>query len=556
MHTEQILKETLGLTDYQTLVYLSLIEKSATAGQLFRRLNINRATLYRILEELVTLSLAIRKQIKSRMYFEALHPDALMDLYEKRRISYEEKGRLLERTVHELLHKAQSQPLDASITIEKGISAHYKKMRLKMSCKEKIIRMKVNNDSNIYDYTEYPEGKDYLSFLSKFTKHCAENDIFTKLLVHTNLSTSMRDVNISNPFELKESRILPAEILPTVSFEVFDDYTIFTVRNDKPEEMVVITIRNQITADLMKSLYDFIFERSIQTYKDSPVPTFKTNGNANLPLIGIGTSGIGGYWYGANPYVDDTSDVDKLRHAMSKGIRYIDACLMYADGHAVELIAKAIKNIARSDLFINGKLTRVGGIPLKNAREIAEQCDQYLKKLGIDYLDQFQIHSLRTLGDVPQEEAIEQIGNLITAGKVRYWGVSNYDMENLKIAMSVIKEPIHSNEIPFGVFAREYEKNGTLDFMRTHGITTIAYFTVKKGGMLVDTFFNSDEDSILQQLAKKYQKTPTQIAINWVTHHPRTMAVIKATNGTHINENVAAVGWKMEEADYRAIGET
>ena len=62
-----------------------------------------------------------------------------------------------------------------------------------------------------------------------------------------------------------------------------------------------------------------------------------------------------------------------------------------------------------------------------------------------------------------------------------------------------------------------------------------------------------DEKNMLNVLAKKYQKTPSQIAINWVVNHTRTMALIKATNGTHVNENVGAVGWKMEEEDYKRI---
>ena len=100
---------------------------------------------------------------------------------------------------------------------------------------------------------------------------------------------------------------------------------------------------------------------------------------------------------------------------------------------------------------------------------------------------------------------------------------------------------------------REYEQNGTLRYMQANNITTIAFFTVRKGGLLVDSFFNTDVDTLLQKLAKKYKKTPTQIAINWVTNHPRTMALIKSTNGTHVNENMASVGWKMEAEDYEFI---
>jgi diketogulonate reductase-like aldo/keto reductase len=93
-------------------------------------------------------------------------------------------------------------------------------------------------------------------------------------------------------------------------------------------------------------------------------------------------------------------------------------------------------------------------------------------------------------------------------------------------------------------------EDGTIPYMHDHNITTIAYFTIKQGGMKVDEY---DENELLVKLAKKYSCRPTQIAINWVTSFPRTIALVKATNGTHINENVGAVGWEMTKDEYEAV---
>ncbi|MCC7303857.1 aldo/keto reductase [bacterium] len=555
MNIEQILKDALNLSEFQILVYQSLLERTGTAGQLLKRLNINRATLYRVLDELVSLNLVIKKQVKTRMFFEALHPDSLINLYEKRRVTFEEKGKSLERVVHELLNKANSLPSDASISIEKGIHAHYRKMKLKLNCKEKIIRQKLNNDSTIYELQEYPEGRNYMEFMKEFIKTRVKKDIHLRILTNATLSPKLRPFNVSSPNELKEVKIIPSEILPNFSFDVFDDYVIFTERYEKPDEMVVITIRNEVTATLMKTLFDFVFDRSISTYRQKPIPTFTTLNGIELPQLGIGTSGIGGYWYGLHPYVDDIGDTDQLRHALSKGMSYIDTCLMYGGGHSVEVVGKAIKNIPRADIFINGKLTRPNGVELQSIKEVEEQCNRYLKILGVEHLDQFQIHSQKTLGNVPEEDVIQKIGELITVGKVKNWGVSNYTYEDLLTVRNVIKEPLLSNEIPFGVFNRDYEKDGTLPYMQQNNIATIAYFTVKMGGMQIDQFFGTDKDTLLAKLAEKYKKTPVQIAINWVINHPRTMALIKSTNGTHVNENVGAIGWEMEEKDYELLGE-
>jgi len=552
MEIEQLLKETVGLSEFQTLVYLSLLDKTATAGQLFRKLNINRATLYRVLDELSELSLVVRKQTGKRMFFEALHPDSLRDLFTRKKHAFDEKERLLERVVSELLRKAVSEPTDASIRIEKGISAHFRRMQLELTCKEKVLRSKINNGTSLDDYRNYPDMGDYNEFRKKFIQQRIAKEIYTKILINPNLSIQLRPVNVTNPAELKEVRVMPSEILPDVSLQVFDDYTIFTLRKDKPEDMTIITIRNEVTAGLMKSMFDFIFDRSISTYKQTPLPTFTSNAGVLLPKLGIGTSGVGGYWNKLHPYIDDTGDIDQLRHAIGKGMNYIDTCLLYADGHSTEVVARAIKGMPRADIFINGKLTSFGG-PLTRISEIEEQCNRYLKILGTDYLDQFQIHDRKRLGDLPHNEVIEKIGELITDGKVRHWGVSNYSKSDLIEARSFIKEPLHSNEIPFGVFAREYERDGTLEYMRNRNITTIAYFTVRKGGMMVDGFLDPNDSSPLVVLAKKCDKTPTQIALNWVTHHELTMALVKATNGTHVNENVGSVGWEMEESEYEEI---
>ena len=551
MDIEKLLKETLSLSDYQVLVYLSLLEKTGTAGQLFRRLNINRATLYRVLEELVQLNLVIKKQTGTRMYFEAMHPDSLLDLFQKKKILIEENGISLQKAVYELLRKATSKPTDASITIEKGIYAHYRSMKLQLLCKEKIVRQKIDTDASLYDYMNYPETGSYLEFRKHFIEEQEGLGIYFKQLIHEPIDPKRPTRKIAPFTQLKEIRVLPSDILPSISFKVFDDYTMLTIHSAKPEDLVLITIRNDVTAALMKSLFDYVFDRSIIQYPSSPIPTFSAPDSTTLPVLGIGTSGVGGYWYGLHPYIDDTGDIDQLRHALGKGIPYIDTCLLYGDGHATELVSKAIHNVPRESLFINSKLTRINGKLVQNADDVLTQCDKYLKTLDLDYIDQFQIHSLSSIA-IPLETVVEKIGELITAGKVKHWGVSNFTKSDLEKATRIIKEPLVSNEVPFGVYERTYEKNGTLDFMRKKNIATISYFTVRKGGLMVDSHFG-DETNPLSILAKKYKKSPTQVAINWVVHNKNTMALIKATNGTHVNENVGSIGWEMDNSDYETI---
>jgi diketogulonate reductase-like aldo/keto reductase/sugar-specific transcriptional regulator TrmB len=546
------LKEALDLTDYQIEVYVSLISESATATQLCKRLGMNRSTVYRILDELEALSLIIKKQTEKHIIFEALHPNSLNDLYKKRLSTMESQASILEKMVQELVIQAKENPTEASISIEKGLMAHYNRMNLQLTCKEKVLRVKLNNDSTIYSVEKYPNGQNYMDFMNDYVRKAVKTGIQHNILTNMSLSSNVRSFNITNPAELKDVRISPSELLPNLGFVIFDDYTIFTVRNEKPEDMIVITIRNAIVAASMKGLFDFIYERSINTYQKLPIPEFTTKSGIKLPVMGIGTSEIGGHWNMLHPYIDDIGDLDQLRHSLSKGMRYIDTCLMYGEGHTVELVAKAINSIPRSELYINSKITRIQGRLVNSSKEIVEQCDRYLKILGVDYIDQLEIHSPKTLA-IPAEEAVHEIERLITAGKVKNWAVSNYHLEELKEICSLSKVKPIANEIPYGVFMRDYEVDGTIDWMHKKNMVTIAFFTIRKGGMLVDQFFGTEKDSLLLKLAEKYKKTATQIAINWVIHQKDTIALIKSTNGTHVNENVGALGWVMEEGDYDEI---
>lgn len=545
-------KNILGLTDYQAEVYVSLLSESMTPGKLCKKLQMNRSTVYRIIDELEKLSLVIKKETDKATLIEALHPNSLKDLYKRRVSEVESQAERLNTLVNELIQNAQNNPIDATILVEKGLMAHYNRMMLQLTCKEKILRVKLSNDSSIYSVENYPNGKNYIDFMNQYVKDAVRLGIQHNILTNMSLSSNIRSFNITNPAELKDVRISVAEALEDLSFVIFDDYTIFTVRKDKPEDMVVITIRNAVVAASMKALFDYIFERSIQTYQKSPIPSFKSKSGVEFPVLGIGTSEIGGHWNKLHSYVDDIGDLDQLRHSLSKGMRYVDTCLMYGEGHTVELVARAIKNIPRKELFINSKLTRISGKLVESVEEIEEQCDKYLEILGVDYLDQFEIHSPKSLA-IPVLDAVRKIEELIQKGKIKNWAVSNYHLPELKEIYELSNIKPLANEIPYGVFMREYEVDGTIEWMHQHDMVTIAFFTVRKGGLLVDQFFGSEKDSLLMRLAEKYDKTATQIAINWVTHQKDTLALIKSTNGTHINENVASVGWVMEEGDYEEI---
>lgn len=548
---KQILNQ-LGLSDREIEVYFAYTKYGeSVASAISRKLKIDKTTVYRCTEALVEKGLLIRKPKVRGTTYVINNPTILNELMENEKFNLETKSKQLEQFVETLIAEANNDNnLETHITVEKGVNAHLNVMKKQLLVKEKLIRQKINTNASLYDYSEYPEYGEYLKFMNKFIENRVHKKIFLKQIVHANVDKNLLSVQKSSSKLLKEVRILPTDIMKDISFKIFDDYFVITVHSDNVENIKIITIKDKIVAELMKSLFDYIFDRGIVYYGRNLLAQIKFPNYKSVSKLGIGSSGIGGFWYGKNPFFDDQNDITQVQHALSKGANYIDCCLMYGEGHTVEVLSKAIENYPRNDLFITCKLTKVNMVPVKNVKDIEKQCDRYLKELNIAYIDLFEIHGRSSL-EIPKVDAVGEIERLIDKGKVKLWGVSNYSIDDLKEVMACAKYPLSANEIPFSLAHRAFEKDGTMEFCKKNKIINIAYFITGRG--LLNQFIDDPNDNLLKQLALKYEKTIHQIAINWVLSKPNVLGIIKSTNGTHVNENYGALGWSMENEDYLAL---
>ncbi|MBI4050775.1 MAG: aldo/keto reductase [Candidatus Doudnabacteria bacterium] len=263
----------------------------------------------------------------------------------------------------------------------------------------------------------------------------------------------------------------------------------------------------------------------------------KKAGDFELPAIGFGTWRVGGV-YEPNTS-NDEKEIAAIKAALEMGITHIDTAELYGAGHAEELIRLAIKAVDRKKLFITSKVMpqhlRYDGL--------IASCRASLKRLGIKQLDLYLIHAPNP--DIPLKETMKALDFLVEEGLVFHIGVSNFSKELIEQAQSHAKHRIVNNQIHYSLSAREFDEEGTLEYCEKHQILVTAYRPLGLG-LFGGVDIGAD---ILKQLSQKYQKTPAQIAINWVINKPNVVALIKASNPEHLREDLGALGWRLEIED-------
>lgn len=270
------------------------------------------------------------------------------------------------------------------------------------------------------------------------------------------------------------------------------------------------------------------------------IPTKKLKNGFQMPVFGLGTWQMGGREI-HNPENDDKKDITAIQEAIKLGVTHIDTAEGYAEGYAEILIGKAINGYGRSKLFIVSKVRpehlRYNGV--------LRSCEASLKRLKTDYLDLYLIHSPSL--EVSIEETLRAMDKLVEQGLVKNIGVSNFKTERLIEAQKYTKNKLVVNQVYYNLVIREPEKEGLLKHCQYNDILLEAYRPVEKGALLTQPI------PILEKLAKKYDKTPAQIAINWLISQKNVITLSKMSTIEHLKENLGAIGWQMESEDVESL---
>lgn len=262
-----------------------------------------------------------------------------------------------------------------------------------------------------------------------------------------------------------------------------------------------------------------------------------------VSTIGQGTMGIGGYFT-----KDSTRDdfyIEMMRSGIEYGMTLIDTAEVYGAGHSEEVVGQAVKDY-RKGIFIATKVS-----PEHLAYDsVLKSAEGSLQRLQTDYIDLYQIHWPNPT--IPLAETLQAMEKLVKDGKVRYIGVANFSLTQLKTANEIFsKEGIAVIQVEYNLFDRTAEED-ILPYCEQKGLSMIAYSPLDQGRVLS----NRDKIKVMQGIAKKYNKTVAQVTLKWLVSKPPVIAIPKATTIKHIRENASATVFDLNEEDIELINMT
>lgn len=253
---------------------------------------------------------------------------------------------------------------------------------------------------------------------------------------------------------------------------------------------------------------------------------YETIRNLQIPKIGFGCWSIGGMST-PEPTWDQHSLV-ALHSALDLGYTHFDTAESYASGHAEELLGRAIreKEVRREDLFITSKVAPEN----LHSSDIITSCEKSLRRLGMDYLDLYLIHW--PSHTIKLEESFKALNQLVKAGKVRFLGVSNFNLKQLKQSIALSETPLLTNQVSYSIPDQGCVKDGVLEYCQQNDILLTAYSPVKRR--------NIKSNAVLHKIASDRKMTPEQIALAWLVMQPKVITIPMSANPQHQAENLNA----------------
>lgn len=255
-----------------------------------------------------------------------------------------------------------------------------------------------------------------------------------------------------------------------------------------------------------------------------PRTTTLPSGEA-VPVFGLGT------WKMGEEPRHATAEADALRLGLDLGASMIDTAEMYGNAEAV--VGQAIAG-RRDGLFIVSKV-----LPSNASRSgTIAACERSLKRMHTDRIDLYLLH---WRGGMPLGETVEAFETLKSAGKIRHWGVSNFDADDMEELFSVpAGKNCQTNQVLYNL-ARRGPEFDLAPWCRKRGMPIMAYSPVEQGRLA--------RSPKLDAIAARHQATPAQIALAWAMAQPGVIAIPKASRAEHVRQNAAALDLLLTTQD-------
>jgi len=256
----------------------------------------------------------------------------------------------------------------------------------------------------------------------------------------------------------------------------------------------------------------------------------------NVAVIGQGT------WNSERDH--RTSVVAALRRGLDLGMTHIDTAEMYGSGIAEQLIAEAIAG-RREQVFLVSKV-----LPEHASRKgTVAACEQSLRRLQTDWLDCYLLH---WRGRHPLEDTIAAFEQLGDAGKIRSWGVSNFDVADLEEARAICGDGrMACNQVLYHLGQRAIE-HAVIPWCEKHGVAVVGYSPFGHGDFPTT---RTTAGRVLNEIAAAHDATPRQVALRFLVRRPSLFAIPKASSLEHVVENAAAGDLPLSKADLARIDE-
>jgi diketogulonate reductase-like aldo/keto reductase len=254
-----------------------------------------------------------------------------------------------------------------------------------------------------------------------------------------------------------------------------------------------------------------------------------------VPMIGQGT------WHMGESRAARDAEIQALRAGLDLGMTHIDTAEIYGGGSAEEIVAEALRSRQRSDVFL---VSKVAPQHASYDGTIAA-AEQSLRRLRTDHLDLYLLH---WPGRHPIGDTMRAMEDLVTAGKIRFLGVSNFDVGELHEAMGALtRGRIASNQVLYNMGTRGIERD-LLPLCERAGIAVVGYTTFGNWPRA-----GSAGLRVLEQIGARHGKTARQVALRFLTRALALFAIPKARAVAHVQENAAAAEFELDADDVAAI---
>lgn len=307
----------------------------------------------------------------------------------------------------------------------------------------------------------------------------------------------------------------------------------------------------------------------------------------DLSPIGFGAWAIGGEWrFGWGPQ-DDAASVAAIRHAVTRGVNWIDTAPAYGLGHSEDVVARALRDLPKDDRpYVFTKCSLVWGEDRTvrhnlSAASIRQEVEDSLRRLEVERIDLYQVHWPRWAAqqagsDGSVEEAWGTLADLQRAGTLRHIGVSNFTVADLETARAIA--PVASLQPPYSLLRRDVERE-LLPYCQAHDIGVLVYSPMLSGlltGAMTreriaalasgDWRRNNVEFQeprltqnlalveVLREVGARHGRSPGEVAIAWVLRHPAvTAAIVGGRSAAQVDGVVGAADVQLTPEDVAAI---